>query len=105
MAGTATGARFFVPAGIGLVGSAMALGFGVMGALAAAVVAGVLARRLPPRSLRRSAVVALLFAVLAALAVGYGFVTQQAERRAQADLDAGTLQHPGLDPRCAARLS
>ena len=105
VAGTAIGARFFVPAGSGLVGAAMALGFGVMGALAAAVVAGVLARRLPPRSLRRSAMVALLLAVLAALAVGYGFVTQQAERRAHAGLDAAKLQHSGLDPRCAARLS
>jgi nitrate reductase gamma subunit len=105
VAGTAVGARFLVPAGSGLAGPAIALGYGVAGALAAAVLVGVLGRRLPARSLRRSAVVALLLAVLAALVVGYRFVTQQAERRAQAGLDAGTLQHFRLDPRCAARLS
>lgn len=105
VAGTAIGAQFFVPADSGLAGPAIALGYGAMGALAAALLAGVLARRLPPRSLRRSAVVALLLAVLAALVVGYRFVTQQAERRAHAGLDAWTLQHPRLDPRCAARLS
>ncbi len=105
VAGTAVGARFFVPADSGLAGPAIALGYGVVGALAAAVLAGVLGRRLPPRSLRRSAVVALLLAVLAALAVGYRFVAQQAERRAHAGLDAAKPQHSGLDPRCAARLS
>ena len=105
VAGTAIGAWFFVPGGSGLAGPAIALGYGVVAALAAAVLAGVLARRLPGRSLRRSAVVALLLAVLAALAVGYRFVTQQAERRAHAGLDAAKLQHSRLDPRCAARLS
>lgn len=105
VAGAAIGARFFVPVDSGLAGPAIALGYGVAGALAAAVLAGVLARRLPGRPLRRSAVVALMLAVLAALAVGYRFVAQQAERRAHAGLDAATLLHSRLDPRCGARLS
>jgi hypothetical protein len=78
VAATAVGARFFVPAGSGLAGPAIALGYGVAGALAAAVLAGVVGRRLPTRLLRRSAMVALALAVLAALAVGYRLLTQQA---------------------------
>ncbi len=105
MAGTAIGALFFVPAGSGLAGPAIALGYGVVGALAAAVLAGMAARRLPGRPLRRSAVVVLLLAVLAALAVGYRLVTQPGERRAHAGFDVATLQHSRLDPRCGTRLS
>jgi uncharacterized protein YneF (UPF0154 family) len=102
VAGTFLGALFFVPAGSGLAGPAIALGYGIAGALAAAVLAGVLGRRLPTRTLRRAAAVAGVLAVAAVLLVGYLFVRQQAERRAQA---APPEQVCGLDPRCGARLS
>ena len=102
VAGTAMGAWFFVPAGSGLAGPAIALGYGVGGGLASAVLAGVLGRRLPTRLLRRSAMVALTLAGLAALAVGYRLVSQPAERFAQTDPAAPDST---LDPRRAARLS
>jgi hypothetical protein len=102
VASTAIGARFFVPADSGLAGPAIALGYGVAGALAAAILAGIVGRRLPTRLLRRSALVTLALAALAALAVGYRLVTQPAERGAPADAAAPDST---LDPRRAARLS
>lgn len=87
VAGTLAGALFFVPADSGLAGPAIALGYGIGGALAGAVLGGIVARRLPPRRLRRAAVAIIVVAALAALVVGYLFVRQQAERRGLARVE------------------
>jgi hypothetical protein len=101
--GTLIGALFLVPEGSGLAGPAIALGYGVAAALAGAVLAGVVGRRLAARPLRRAAAVVGALAVAAVLVVAYLFVRQQAERRAQADPPEQPVSR--LDPRRAARLS
>jgi hypothetical protein len=70
IAGTAIGARF-VPAGIGFASAPTALGYGAVGALASAVLAGVLAVRLPVRTLRTCALVALGLALGLLAFLGY----------------------------------
>lgn len=105
VAGTVLGAVFFVPAGSGLAGPAIALGYGIAGALAGAVLAGMLGRRLPTRLLRRTAVTAMVLGAGAALAVGYRFVVQQAERRADRAAPPPEVGTWRLDLRRDARLS
>ncbi len=77
VAGMAIGGRLFVPEGSGLAGPAIALGYGAMGALAGAVLSGLLAWKLPVRSLRLAAWIALLLSALAVLFIGYRVVEQQ----------------------------
>jgi preprotein translocase subunit SecG len=103
VAGTVVGGLFFVPAGSGLAAPAIALGYGVGAALAGAIVAGIVGRRLPPRALRRATAVVGALAAVAVLAVVYLFVKQQAQRQARAD-PAERIEL-ALDPRCDARLS
>ncbi len=62
-AGTALGARFFVPEGSGLAGPAIALGYGLVGAVLGLLAAGLLAWKAPPAILRRAALAALLLAL------------------------------------------
>jgi len=101
--GTLIGALFLVPAGSGLAGPAIALGYGVAGALLAAALAGVLGRRLPTRALRQVTAVVGTLAAVAVLAVVYLFVKQQAQPKARAD--PAVRIELALDPRCGARLS
>lgn len=103
VAGTLFGALFLVPAGSGLAGPAIALGYGVAAALAGAVLGGVIGRRLSARALRRAAAVVGALAAVALLAVVYLFVKQQAQRQAQPD--PGERSVLVLDPRGARRLS
>ncbi len=72
-AGTAFGARFFVPEGSGLAGPAIALGYGFVGALFGLIAAGLLVWKAPPAILRRAAIASLLLA-----AVTIGLVTWRA---------------------------
>jgi formate-dependent nitrite reductase membrane component NrfD len=103
VAGTVLGGLFFVPAGSGLAGPAIALGYGVAAALAGAIVAGIVGRRLPPRVLRRTTAVVGAVAAVAVVAVVYLFVKQQAQR--QATTDPAERVERALDPRRAGRLS
>jgi hypothetical protein len=103
VAGTVLGGLFLVPAGSGLAGPAIALGYGVGAALACAVVAGIVGRRLPPRVLRQATAVVGALATVAVIAVVYLFVKQQAQRQAQSDPAARS--ELALDPRRAGRLS
>ncbi len=79
--GTWIGARFFVPAGSGLAGPFIALGYGASGALAGLVVAMLAARRLSHRWLVR---VTITLAIGAAGIVGlftYAYLAAKAEER------------------------
>ncbi len=75
-AGTALGARFFVPEGSGLAGPAIALDYGLIGVLFALIAAGFLAWKAPPAILRRATIAALLLA-----AVTIGLVALRAVRQ------------------------
>jgi hypothetical protein len=85
--GTAVGGWYFLPPGSGLAGPAMALGYGVIGAVAAGVLAGVLARTLPVRLVRGIAIVALLLDAASVAFGAYRMASAQAERNAAAGLD------------------
>lgn len=77
VAGMAIGGLFFVPAGSGLAGPAIALGYGAMGAIAGLALAIVLALKLPVRPLRVAAVIALVLSALAVLFIGYRVAEQR----------------------------
>jgi hypothetical protein len=62
--GTAAGARFFVPPGSGLAAGPAAMGYGVVAACVLAVLAGFMARQRSIRSLRSSARIASVLALL-----------------------------------------
>ncbi len=94
VAGTAIGG-LFVPEGSGLAGPAIALGYGVMGALAGLALAIVFALKLPVRPLRLSALIALLLSALAVLLMGYRVVRQQRSSLAL-HLDAPVERAPAL---------
>lgn len=64
VAGMVIAGRFFVPAGSGLAGPAIALGYGVSGAVAGAVLAGLFAWKLPARPLRLLTMAAILLSAL-----------------------------------------
>src|SRR5262245_43806591 len=66
-AGLSIGGHLCIPAGSGLAGPTIALGYGALGALVGIVLAGFLAWRLPGRALRVAALVALLLSVLVVL--------------------------------------
>jgi hypothetical protein len=85
-AGTAIGARF-VPPGSGLAGPAIALGYGVLGAVMTGLLAGLLTARLPARRLRAAAAASALLAVLILGWTGWAMIAQLAERRAESGLD------------------
>lgn len=84
--GTAVGSRF-VPPGSGLAGPAIALGYGVIGAALAGVLAGLFAWKAPVTLLRRCGIG---LGSLALLFVAYGvwrFVTERSEERTEMGLD------------------
>lgn len=87
VAGTAVGARWFVPEGSGLAGPAIALWYGVLGAVAGLAVGGSLVWKAAHSLLRAAAAVAVGLALLAAGLVVWRFVAAQAERRAKAGMD------------------
>lgn len=103
VAGTLVGGLFLVPVGSGLAGPAIALGYGIAAAVASAVVAGIVGRRLPPRVLRRATAAVGALAAVAVLAVVYLFVKQQAQRQSEA-APAERIALT-LDPRRTGRLS
>jgi hypothetical protein len=74
VAGMAVGASWFVPAGSGLAGAAIALGYGVLGSAAGLVLGGVMAWKAPHGLLRATAAVAVVLALLAAGLVAWRFV-------------------------------
>ncbi len=78
VAGMMIGGRFFVPAGSGLAGPAIALGYGVLGVFAGAVLAGLLAWKLPARPLRLAAGIAILLSALAFAFIVFGVAAQLA---------------------------
>lgn len=71
VAGAAVGARWLVPAGSGLAGPAIALGYGVAGAVAALLVGGVLAWKASHGVLRAAALAGFVLALITALLVGW----------------------------------
>ncbi len=80
VAGTAAGAARFVPAGSGLAGPAIALGYGVLGLLAGVALGAVLGWKGGHGLLRASAAVAVVLALLTVGAVVWRIVAAQAER-------------------------
>ena len=86
------GARFFVPAGSGLAGPAIVLGYGLGGALLTACVAASVARQTPYRLLVG---LALAFTPVAAILVGLaGRAYVQAQAEGQAALEEAYAQLP-----------
>jgi hypothetical protein len=81
LAGTAVGASFFVPAGSGLAGPAIALGYGVLGAALAAVVGAVVAWRGSPRLVRAAAAAGVVLGLLSAVALGWRVWSLEQEHR------------------------
>jgi hypothetical protein len=98
VAGMMIGGIFFVPAGSGLAGPAIAFGYGAMGALAGSVLAGLLAWKLPARPLRFAALTALLLSVLVLVFVASGVVAKTVRRHAQADYYGGSSSCPSGRP-------
>ncbi len=84
--GTALGA-LRVPEGSGLAGPVIALGYGVLAAVALATGAGLAAWRAPTRWLRPASVVVVSLSLLVLAAVAWRFVETERERRARAGLD------------------
>lgn len=94
IAGTAVGSRF-VPAGSGLAGPAIALGYGVVGAVPAGLLGGLLGWKAPVPLLRRCGIG---LGGLALICVGLGvwrFTTERSERRFEMGLD--TALPPGVN--------
>jgi hypothetical protein len=87
VAGTAIGAAWFVPEGSGLAGPAIAIGYGVLGALAGVALAAVLGWKAGHGVLWSSSAVAVVLALLTAGLVVWRIVAAEAERRAAAGLD------------------
>jgi hypothetical protein len=85
--GTVVGGWLFVPDGSGLAGPVMALGYGVTGALAAGVLAGVLAWGLPVKLVRGIAIAVLLLDAVSVALGAYRVANARAERDAAAGLD------------------
>lgn len=81
--GAAVGAVFFVPAGSGLAGPAIALGYGLVGALLAVASAAALGRWLPLQALRWTLAGSTIVAFLGLCLVAYRFheVRQEASRQ------------------------
>lgn len=91
--GTAIGSQF-VPAGSGLGGPAIALGYGVVGAFLSLIIGGIIAWKASVPTVR---VAALVAALLLAMAAGFAFwraAEQRAESRAASGLDQ-PLPPPG----------
>ena len=93
-AGTAVGSRF-VPPGSGLAGPAIALGYGVIGALLAGVLGGLLSWKAPV-SVLRGCGIGLGSLVLLLVAFGvWRFAAERSERRTELGLDVALP--PGVD--------
>lgn len=82
-AGTWVGARFLVPPGSGLAGSAIAVGYGLAGALAGGAAAALLAYRLPLRWVRWLTVPSAAIGFLVLLAAARIYLRSKAEQQAQ----------------------
>jgi hypothetical protein len=80
--GAALGARYFVPRDAGLAAGASVLGYGLAGAIGTALLAGVLGMRMPARSVRTFALVALGLALASFGYLAYLYSEQQARQRA-----------------------
>lgn len=80
VAGTAVGAAWFIPAGSGPAGPAIALGYGVLGFLLGLALGVVLGWKAGHGALRTATAVAVLLAVLTAGLVVWRIVAAQAER-------------------------
>ena len=78
VAGMAVGAAWFVPAGSGLAGPAIALGFGLLGAAAGLALGGALAWKGAHALLRAAAAVAVVLALLTAGVVAWRFAAAAA---------------------------
>jgi hypothetical protein len=87
VAGTAAGGAWFVPEGSGLVGPAIALGYGVLGLLAGWPSEAILGWRAGHGLFRAATAVAVVLALLSAELVVWRIVAAEAERRAAAGLD------------------
>lgn len=73
--GMGIGARFFVPAGSGLAGPAIAFGYGMLGGAAGAITAGLLAVMASGTVVRTAATIALAPAILLIGFVAYRVAT------------------------------
>ena len=73
--GMAIGSAYFVPESSGLAGPAIAFGYGMLGAAAGAILAGVLAVAGSTATVRMSAKIAVVPAILLAGFVAYRFAT------------------------------
>lgn len=80
--GTWIGGRFFVAPGSGLAGPVIALGYGVGGALVAAIVATIMAIYLPPKLLLGAALPVTAVGVVLLLVIGNLFMRSRAETAA-----------------------
>ena len=85
--GVVVGGQFFVPAGSGLAGPAIALGYGIAGAIVAGVLAAVMARSLSVSLVRGIAIAALIVGAASIAYGAYALANAQAERDAAAGLD------------------
>lgn len=96
IAGMIIGGRFFVPAGSGLAGPAIAFVYGVGGTLLGAVLAALLSWKLPARPLRLAALGSTLLAGVATALLVLGVIKNAVERHAGADSkDAAELLQTG----------
>lgn len=86
-AGTAIGARFFVPAGSGLAGPAIALGYGLVGVAITSVLAGLLIWRGSLWLLRLTTLGAMTVAILLVGFLTWRAVVGQNQRNAELGLD------------------
>jgi hypothetical protein len=86
-AGMAIGARF-VPAGSGLAGPAIALGYGAFGSLMAGLLAGLLVWRVPARTLRTLAALGFVLSL-----VVFGFLIRRMAERQATSSSTGVWGH------------
>lgn len=87
VAGAAAGAAWLVPRDSGLAGGAMVLGYGVLGAAAGALLAGLLGWKVPHRALRTLTLVCALAALAVAGLAAWRMRDMRAEQQAELGID------------------
>lgn len=87
VAGTAVGGRFLVPEGSGLAAPAIALGYGLIGLVAALVAAILMAWKAPTGLLRGSALTGSVLSLVVIGLIAVGIVRSQSEHRTRTGMD------------------
>jgi hypothetical protein len=102
-AGTYLGGHFLVPPGQGLAAPAEAMGYGLLAALLALVIAVFAAMRIPIKALGLLAMAGLVISLLLAISLTLAMRKAEAEREAQIrSLQTPRTSTQALEPACAS---